>query len=308
MKLVELDTTVADLHATNGVQWPLAVDLYHTYTHIDLHDHFLRESRFAEDEDPEVYYNGDGNVERFRQWALCFKTLRFLPMVGPGLALLHVPRNARVNIERALKQFPEWQRPIVQYIDLDSSDFEADRQSALEGRKLVYWRPKSWMSKESCLVAPEVSYELNDKRFLTHPGIPTPTMELIQLAQPEQQAYLASRPLPFVVKFCRCSSGQGTFMVATEDARHKMLHAVSRYATRGGDEVQVSELVHSKRPHYGVNFFMGNGEATETQFLGATEQVSTKDGAWVGGIIDYNEQGDLEQTLRDTISAVAHTL
>ncbi|KJK60339.1 ATP-grasp domain protein [Aspergillus parasiticus SU-1] len=308
MKVVELDTTVAELHTTHGVEWPLAVDLYHTYTHLDLHDHFRRETRFVEDEDPEVYYKGDANFERFRQWALCFKTIRFLPMVGPGLVLLHVPQNFRNNIERALSQFPERQRPIVQYIDLDTSNFEVDRQSALEGRKLVYWRPKSWMSKESCLVAPEVSYELNDKRFLSHPGIPTPTMEIIQLAQPKQQEYLARRPLPFVVKFCRCSSGQGTFIVTTEEARHQMLDALSRYVTRGGEEVQLSELVRSKRPHYGVNFFVDDNETTEPEFLGATEQVSTQDGVWVGGIIDYNEQGDLERALRDTISAVAHTL
>ncbi|KAE8339938.1 hypothetical protein BDV24DRAFT_152339 [Aspergillus arachidicola] len=230
MKVVELDTTVAELHTTHGVEWPLA-----------------RETRAVEDEDREVYYKDDGNFEWFRQWALCFKIIRFLPMVGPGLVILHVPQDFRNNIERALSQFSEHQRPIVQYIDLDSSNFEVDRQSALEGRKLVYWRPKSWMSKESCLVAPEVSYELNGKQFLSHLGIPTPAMEIIQLAQPKQQ-----------------DSGQGTFIVTTEEARHQILDAMSRYVTRGGEEV--------------------------------------------GGIIDYNEQGDLERALRDTISAVALTL
>ncbi|KAE8322886.1 hypothetical protein BDV39DRAFT_183299 [Aspergillus sergii] len=59
-------------------------------------------------------------------------------MVGPGLVILHVPQNFRDIIERALSQFPERQLPIVQYIDLDSSNFGVERQFALKGKKLVY--------------------------------------------------------------------------------------------------------------------------------------------------------------------------
>ena len=43
MKIIELDTTVAGLYTAHGVSWPLVVDLYHNYTHIDLHDNFPRE-------------------------------------------------------------------------------------------------------------------------------------------------------------------------------------------------------------------------------------------------------------------------
>ncbi|PIG69167.1 hypothetical protein AARAC_005085 [Aspergillus arachidicola] len=264
MKTVELDTMVAELHTTHGVEWPLAVDLYHTYTHIDLHDHFKRETRFVEERTLRSITKTTGTSSGSDNGLYVSKPSAFFQWSG----------QAWNNIERALSQFSEHQRPIVQYIDLDSSNFEVDRQSALEGRKLVYWRPKSWMSKESCLVAPEVSYELNDKQFLSHLGIPTPAMEIIQLAQPKQQ-----------------DSGQGTFIVTTEEARHQILDAMSRYVTRGGEEVQLSELARSKRPHYGVNFFVDDNETTEPEFLGATEQ-----------------QGDLERALGDTISAVAHTL
>lgn len=38
--VVELDTTLAELYAEHDMPWPLVVDLYRTYTHIDLHDNF----------------------------------------------------------------------------------------------------------------------------------------------------------------------------------------------------------------------------------------------------------------------------
>ncbi|KAJ5955961.1 hypothetical protein N7501_010240 [Penicillium viridicatum] len=304
--VVELDTTLAELHAEHGLPWPLVVDLYRTYTHIDLHDNFPRERVFVEDEDPSIYCSEEG-LARFKQWALNSRTIRHLPMVGPADVILYLPHNSNGNIQRALNQFPKHQHPKIQYVGLDSPHMAKDRKMAVKGKKLIYWRPKSWMVGEDCLVPPEVSYTLNDKRFLIHPDIPTPSLEMVSLLREDQRDTITSYEMPFVVKFCRCSSGQGTYIVTTEEERQHMLDAVHRYRERGGIDVQVSEFVHSKRPHYGVNFFVGHG-SSQPRFLGATEQVVTKSGVWVGGIIDYQVQEDLERGLRDTIAAVARTL
>ena len=308
MKIVELDTTLAELYTAHGVSWPLVVDLYHAYTHIDLHENFPREKVFAEDEDPAIYYNGEENLQRFQKWALCFKTIRFLPMIGPAAVILYLPDNVRANIQRALDRLPENQRPKIKYIDLDDPHMAEVRKLIMRDKGLIYWRPKSWMCKEDCLVAPDTSYTINDKRLLTHPDIPTPTIQTVRLQCEDSQASLVSHPLPFVVKFCRCSSGQGTFLVITEDARREMLDAVIRYRERGGQEVQVWEFIHSERPHYGVHLFNGGHKSPEPHFLGATELISSKDGAWVGSIIDYHAQEDLERLMRGTVLAVARIL
>jgi hypothetical protein len=306
--VVELDTTLAELYANNGLPGPIVVDLYRTYTHIDLHDNFPRERMFVEDEDPSTYCSEEEDLPRFKKWALNSRTIRHLPMVGPADVILYLPYNSRDNIDRALDQFPKHQRPMVKYVDLDSPCMAKDRRMAIKDKKLVYWRPKSWMVGEDCSVPPERSYMLNDKRFLIHPEIPTPSLEMVSLLHEDQRDYLVKLQLPFGVKFCRCSSGQGTYIATTEEERRQMLEAVRRYRERGGVDIQVSEFVGSRKPHYGVNFFVGRDESLQPCFLGATEQVVAKNGVWVGGVIDYQAQGDLERRLRNTIAVVARTL
>ena len=308
MKIVELDTTIAELYTAHGVSWPLVVDLYHNYTHIDLHENLPQEKVFAEDEDPAIYYNGEENLHRFIKRALCFRTIRFLPVVGPAAVIVYLHDNVRANIQRALDRFPENQRPMIEYINLDDPHMAKARKLLMRDKGLIYWRPKSWMCKEDCLVAPDTSYAINDKRFLTQPDIPTPDIQTVRLHCEDSKASLVNHPLPFVVKFCRCSAGQGTFLVVTEDARRKMLDAVTRYRERGGEEVQVWEFVRSERPHYGVNFFLGRHTSPGPRFLGATELISSKEGAWLGSIMDYHAQEDLERLMRPSVSAVARIL
>lgn len=277
-------------------------------SHIDLHDNFQRERIFAEDEDPSIYCSEGEDIHRFKKWALNFRTIRHLPMVGPADVILYLPYNSRDNIQRALKQFPKHQHPRIQYIDLDSPHMAEHRKKAIKNKRLIYWRPKSWMVSEDCLVPPELSYRLNDKRFLTHPEIPTPSLTIISLLHEDQRCTLIGHQLPFVVKFCRCSSGQGTYIVTNDEERRYMFDAVRRYRERGGTEVELSEFIHSRRPHYGVNFFVSGYDTPQPCFLGATEQVVTKNGVWVGVIIDYRVQEDLERRLQQTIAAVARTL
>lgn len=57
-----------------------------------------------------------------------------------------------------------------------------------------------------------------------------------------------------------------------------------------------------------MHFFVGGYDTSQPCFLGATEQVFTKNGVWAGGIIDYRVQEDLKRRLQETIAAVARTL
>ncbi|KAL3457298.1 hypothetical protein BJX64DRAFT_293266 [Aspergillus heterothallicus] len=288
--VVELDTTLAELHAEYGTSSGLVVDLYRTYTHLDLHENFPREEVLAEDEDPSLYCTKNVSIPRFKQWALNSRTIRHLPLVGPADVILYLPYNSRENIQRALDQFPKHQHPRIKFVDLNSPHIASERKMVIAGKSLVYWRLKSWMVGEDCVVPPDVSYTINDKRFLAHPKIPTPCLEMVSLHRGNNSlAALVKHSLPFVVKFCRCSSGQGTYIVGNESERACMLQAVHR-------------------PHCGVNFIVGSRDGPPPRFLGATEHVVTDNGIWVGGIINYEAQRDLKERLQDTIAAVTEAL
>jgi hypothetical protein len=308
MEQIKPDTTLAELYVQTGLNVPLIVDLYPVFTHIDIHSQFPREDVFVEDEDPNIYGASVDALHSFRNRILAFQTIRFLQIIGPADVMLYLPNNSKANIERALAAIPAQQRAKPQYIDLDGQDVQECIKVLVAGKKLIYWRPKGWMLSCDCVVDPSVAYVVNDKRYLFHPGIPTPEMEMIALDNADQRQMLARRPLPFVVKLCRCSLAQGTYLVGADDERQHMLACIQRYHERGGKEVQLSEYIPSDKPHYGVHFFVGLQNREAPTFLGATEQVFSQTGTWIGGIIDYGSQGDLEQNLRDTINAVANSL
>jgi hypothetical protein len=299
------DTTLAELYTKYGTNSPLVIDLHPPFTHIDIHPSLPRESVFIEDEDPNIYGQSLADLHNFRRRILCFQTILFIKVIGPADVILHLTDdNDKESIQRALEGLPPTQRARPVYVDLDSPSFKNDLNSATKGKKLVYWKPKAWMNDHECLVPPHEAYIINDKRYLSHPSIPTATLQMLSVDDP----VLKNQPAPFVVKFCKASMANGTFIVRTEENREKMLVALQRYQDRGGKEVQLSDFIKSTRPSYGVNFFVGRYNRNHPLFTGATEQVFSSTGAWAGGIIDYSIQNRFEEEFRATINAVANSL
>ncbi|EFR00626.1 hypothetical protein MGYG_03632 [Nannizzia gypsea CBS 118893] len=312
---ITLDNTLANLFREHGISDSIVLDIYNGYSHVDIHPQLLRETVYTQDEDVGLSSNiTDERLERFRTLALTYKTVKFLLGVGPLDVYLYRPANAPKNIDRILSPLPANQRPQLHYIDLDKQDLQTEVRRINHGKKLWYYRPKSYMRQFDTLVSPDFAYKINDKRFLLHPGIPTPDLKMFPLQQGQdlRTSVLMTRPLPFVVKLRRCSGSRGTWIVTREDQREEMLTDMEAYQARGVPEIQVSEFVHSRRPHYSVNFFLGaagpsNGSSIVT-FLGATEQLFSQAGRWAGSVIDYRAQKQIEEQLMGTIQAVARTL
>ncbi|KAL2820621.1 hypothetical protein BJX63DRAFT_427947 [Aspergillus granulosus] len=310
---VNLDITLAGLFREHGIADPIVLDIYNGYSHIDVHPQILREAVYTQDEDVGLPDNSTESLEQFRNLALAYKTVKFLLALGPVDVFLYSPVNTPAQIERILSPLPVNQRPQVHYVDLNKQDVQDQVHQVTRGKKLWYYRPKSYMLQQDTLVSPDFAYAINDKRFLLHPNIPTPDLEMASLQSEDLgTSIFTTRSLPFVVKLRRCSGSQGTWVVTSEDERQIMLAAMKQYRSRGVPEVQISEFIHSTQPHYSVNFFIGaagpsNDNAVIT-FLGATEQVFSKTGRWAGGIIDFQSQGSIKEKLMGTINAVARTM
>jgi hypothetical protein len=310
---IKLDNTLAGLFREHGISDSIILDIYNGYSHIDIHPRILRETVYTQDEDVGLPDNSMEALQRFRTMVLTYKTVKFLLGLGPVDVYLYRPANVPANIERILSPLPKDQRPQVHYIDLNKQDVQEQLRRITHGKKLWYYRPKSYMLQQDTLVSPDFAYEINDKRFLLHPNIPTPDLQMARLqGENLSTSIFTTRPLPFVVKLRRCSGSQGTWIVTSEDQRQKMLTAMERYRARGVPEVQISEFIHSTQPHYSVNFFIGadgpSNASTIVTFLGATEQIFSQTGRWAGGVIDFRSQKQIKEQLMDTIHAVARAM
>ncbi|RBR23588.1 uncharacterized protein FIESC28_03601 [Fusarium coffeatum] len=129
---------------------------------------------------------------------------------------------------------------------------------------------------------------------------------------------LKSQLLPFVLKNQATFGGAGTFIVKTEQERqniidddmrngflNRLLSAVNaRNSHLEPATMLLSDLVQDPIGDYGVTFFV-NEKGSKPTFLGVSKQMIEGGTAWVGSIIDYQQQTKLHhkfEALMDRIS------
>ncbi|OIW34161.1 hypothetical protein CONLIGDRAFT_641215 [Coniochaeta ligniaria NRRL 30616] len=126
------------------------------------------------------------------------------------------------------------------------------------------------------------------------------------------------RPVPFVLKNQQTFGGAGTWVVHSEEDKADLLEVLS-----GEDGVlrkmlaRVTEANHHLRPaaiiisdivkdpinDYGVTFFVTDkGEAI---FLGASEQMTDSNNAWIGSTINYTHQDALREKFDPLVKRTA---
>jgi hypothetical protein len=115
-----------------------------------------------------------------------------------------------------------------------------------------------------------------------------------------------SHPLPFVLKNQATFGGAGTFIVKTEEERQNVIDDLGKgflsrllSAVNANNShlepatVLLSELIQDPVGDYGVTFFV-NEKGRSPTFLGVSRQMIEDGTAWVGSIIDYSQQDDLQ--------------
>ncbi|KAL4727434.1 hypothetical protein ACLX1H_006346 [Fusarium chlamydosporum] len=131
---------------------------------------------------------------------------------------------------------------------------------------------------------------------------------------------LKSHPLPFVLKNQATFGGAGTFIVKTEEERQKtvddlgngFLSRLLSAVNAGNSHLEpatmlLSDLIQDPIGDYGVTFFV-NEKGRQPTFMGVSKQMIEGGTAWVGSIIDYRQQNDLQLKFETTMNKISDWL
>lgn len=131
---------------------------------------------------------------------------------------------------------------------------------------------------------------------------------------------LKSHPLPFVLKNQETFGGAGTYFVRTEEEREtvtdtfrngllsRLLSSVNPLNSHlEPATVLLSDLVKDPIGDYGITFFV-NEKGRDPIFLGVSKQMMEGDTAWIGSVIDYSRQDELQRKFETLIHQVSSWL
>ena len=215
------------------------------------------------------------------------------------------------------------QRPQLAFV---SESGEIDLKS---GVRIAITSPMDCLSGLPHDVEPEAHYECLSKRALASSGLPTPHSTLIDTnIQPNQvhdEAFLNSevsrmlkpihqKTLPFAVKMPQALSGQGTFLISTEEYRRETLETLTKETNRMLREVNddnkhlhtcslvIQDLVVGETA--ALSFFVTT--AGRMVFISCTEQILDSSGHWGGAFISYSQQDYYREKFAIILEHMAH--
>jgi hypothetical protein len=132
-------------------------------------------------------------------------------------------------------------------------------------------------------LSPALTIWLNDKKHLPE-YVPQSCLPERYAQFPHGRAFAASKdrfPLPCVVKVSSSSSGDGVRICRTAP---QLERAREEYAAIGGS-ILVEQFVRVVR-NYGIQFGIPHDREKPVEIIGVSEQLTTAEGEFVGGIID----------------------
>lgn len=128
---------------------------------------------------------------------------------------------------------------------------------------------------------------------------------------------ISRHPLPFVLKNQQTFGGAGTYLIRTEeerrqvldDFRHGILHKLLSSVIRANAHLSpgtliLSDMVQNPIGDYGLTFFVTDN-INDPIFLGASEQMTDGNGAWIGSTINYGHQDDLKKKFWPLVRKIA---
>jgi hypothetical protein len=142
-------------------------------------------------------------------------------------------------------------------------------------------------------ISPRLSYYLNDKRNLADFIAPQFIPE--RLGEYENGAALAAAipkfTLPYVIKVSTSSSGDGVYLCYdNKDATR----AIQRLADSQA-HIIVEQLIDTVK-NYGIHFGIPHDTSKPIDIIGVNEQLTTVDGAFLGGVVRSTEIPKVLQT------------
>ncbi|KAH9873933.1 hypothetical protein IAQ61_004560 [Plenodomus lingam] len=237
-------------------------------------------------------------------------------------------RSHRMDAYNVFDRLDPSQRPFLDFVpSAESIPLESTS-------RLAIINPMDCLLPYPHLVSPEAHYTALSKRALAKSPLPTPTTLVIdtilgpaQTSDAELLVFEAERmlkpltthALPFVAKLPQALSGQGVFLIRTEEERAAAL-AVLQPETlrmlRGMNEENAHLdtcciLAQDLLPGDAVALSLFITKDGKAVFNACCTQLVDSEGNWGGGSLDYREQDQLREKYRSIMAQLAsyvHTL
>ncbi|TPX13869.1 uncharacterized protein E0L32_005813 [Thyridium curvatum] len=116
---------------------------------------------------------------------------------------------------------------------------------------------------------------------------------------------IGKHPLPFVVKNQQSFGGAGTYVITTEDEKRELItdfdkevlpkllaHVTVVNHHLNPATIIISDMVKDAIGDYGITFFVTEND--DPIFLAVSQQMIDDNSAWIGSIINYQEQDELK--------------
>ncbi|KAL8700747.1 MAG: hypothetical protein Q9201_005275 [Fulgogasparrea decipioides] len=317
---VILNTTLADLYRADGLLQGENLVLLPCYwcSDVDYRESIPRTSKYLYQGTP-VPHSTNETRDLVIQ-CLSLECQRFLFAAGNVKAVLFDfcdDGDCKSEATETLSVLIKEQQPNVSF----ASGFQ-DLKRKIKSSQIAVVVPHEYLSSNRQLINPDTLYTLLSKRCLAISGLPTPQSILLDLDEldgsVEQKLALASSwircfNLPRVFKTQQGMSGEGTFLVRTEEERSDLIKCLYMSTLRRTlasvtptnkylypSTLISQEMINQAWGCFAASFFVKR--SGECVFLGACRQEMSDSNLWLGASIKYLDQDRLRRILWGTVS------
>ncbi len=173
-------------------------------------------------------------------------------------------------------------------VELSPATYCDDLNDSSEYEKIITLFPYDHLLPEKHAVDPEKHYYMLSKCALTEASSQSPHYTSVNLHETSVEKVEYPSEYPYVVKTTHGLSGEGTYLIKHRDDLYYCFQEVGSYIRiKLLDAIVVMDFVHNTAMNYCVQFYVN--KAGETTLLGATNQLVTERGEYLGGLIHYKE-------------------
>jgi hypothetical protein len=172
--------------------------------------------------------------------------------------------------------------------------------------KIITLFPFDHLSPEKHAVHPDIHYNLLSKTTLAKAGVRSPLYKNYNLDETPLDDIPLPANFPYLIKVSHGLSGEGTYIIKNSSDLDYTWREIGKYReNKLLTHIIVSEFVKDEIQNYCVQFYINKqGEIT---LIGATQQMVSAEGKFLGGIIDYQESDILRfKFLIQAIASYAH--
>ncbi|MGE5660458.1 MAG: carbamoylphosphate synthase large subunit [Actinomycetota bacterium] len=154
--------------------------------------------------------------------------------------------------------------------------------------KLITLFPFDRLKSEKHAVEPDIHYHLLSKVTLAELGVPCPKYSTYNLHQLSLEKIQLPDRFPYLIKTSHGLSGEGTYIIKDTSTLNYCLRELRKYLEiKLLDTIVVSEFIQNVVQNYCVQFYVN--KAGRITLIGATSQLVTSEGNYLGGLIHYRE-------------------